>query len=502
MRGLLQESRLTIIAGVEQEEGGEKWRAGDAVKAMRFFMRAIEIYDNGLSKFPSSFDLAYNKYGLNSESAFGFKRVNQNRARVQYEISQHPKLAKQLPAPQIQILQIALQSHRHALALNQDNADILFNTAQVLSSLAEALTESKRPQQHQVQEALKYLQEALELFQRCLALQELRYTEAQEQMKQMQDGELEPAGDSGGVPISEDDAEVSTDSEEASREEEWAEVVEPVTKDTLVDTAVAQLETLATLCNLLTFDPGSGIAWVEEYSYDLLKTKIAAYVEGTGRHQEVALARAQFVAALTEVLYRSGRIDVETYQRELSAAFPPELDLSDSPEGLCHKAEALSAFNAAIAEAPQASNAGELAKLVSLRWQALASALEALTAASKHNNADNLAKIHLLKGDAEMSRWQLGREPCNYPVAQQNAATLLRNAQTYYRGAAGIARRDGAPEEEREGICKEALAAAIAGDSSKLEPLKQTAAQDLIAVAEDMVEDGLVQAADLQPFLS
>jgi hypothetical protein len=49
------------IAGVEQEEGGEKWRAGDAIKAMRFFMRAIEIYDIGLAEHPNSFDLAYNK---------------------------------------------------------------------------------------------------------------------------------------------------------------------------------------------------------------------------------------------------------------------------------------------------------------------------------------------------------------------------------------------------------------------------------------------------------
>lgn len=48
-------------AGVDLEEGGEKWRAGDAVKSMRFFMRAIETYDNGLSKHPTSFDLAYNK---------------------------------------------------------------------------------------------------------------------------------------------------------------------------------------------------------------------------------------------------------------------------------------------------------------------------------------------------------------------------------------------------------------------------------------------------------
>lgn len=48
--------------GVELEEAGEKWRAGDAAKSMRFFMRAITNYDEGLQKHPGTFDLAYNKY--------------------------------------------------------------------------------------------------------------------------------------------------------------------------------------------------------------------------------------------------------------------------------------------------------------------------------------------------------------------------------------------------------------------------------------------------------
>jgi hypothetical protein len=51
-----------IPAGVELEEAGEKWRAGDAAKSMRFFMRAITNYDEGLQKHPGTFDLAYNKY--------------------------------------------------------------------------------------------------------------------------------------------------------------------------------------------------------------------------------------------------------------------------------------------------------------------------------------------------------------------------------------------------------------------------------------------------------
>ena len=57
-----QESSLIHgSVGVEREEAGEKWRAGDAAKSTRFFVRAIEDYDTGLAKFPQSFDLAYNK---------------------------------------------------------------------------------------------------------------------------------------------------------------------------------------------------------------------------------------------------------------------------------------------------------------------------------------------------------------------------------------------------------------------------------------------------------
>ncbi|EED17035.1 conserved hypothetical protein [Talaromyces stipitatus ATCC 10500] len=472
-----------LAAGVEQEEGGEKWRAGDAVKAMRFFMRAIEMYDNGLAKFPKSFDLAYNK------------------ARVQYEITQHPKLATQLPAPQIKILHIALQSHRDALVLNQDNADVLFNTAQVLTSLAEALTESKRPNESRIQEAMKYLHEALELFQRCLVLQELRYTESQEQMRMMESGVDETAPQAAAEGPASEEMDPQQKSEEHAQEEEWAAVVEPVTKDTLVDTAVAQLETLATLCGLLALDGGNGLAWVEEYSYDLLKTRIAAYVEGTGREQEVALARAIFVAALTEVLYRSGRADVETYQRELSGAFPPELDLSDNPEGLCRKAEALTSFNSAVADNPPAGTVEEVQKSLVSRWQALSAALEALTAASRLASADNIPKIHIARGDAEMARWQLGRPPWSYPPANENSATLLKNAQTYYRGAANLARRDGDSEQEREGSCKESLAAALAGDKTKLDQLRSADSEKVMGIAQDMIEDGLIGLADAESLL-
>lgn len=406
-----------------------------------------------------------------------------------------------LSAPLVKFLQVALQSHREALALDQDNADVLFNTAQVLTSIAEALTEAKHPTDRQIQEALQNLREALELFQRCLVLQELRYTEAQEQIRMMESGEFGGAEQQIQEPEQPEPSNAA-ESDQDQEQEQWAAVVEPVTKDTLVDTAVAQLQTLTALCNLLTFNPdGKDVAWVEEYSFELLNTKIAAYVDGSDRHYEVALARADFMAALSELSYRSGRIEVDTYQRELEAVFGPNLDVSNDPEGLCSKAEALVSLNSALGDFPP-PHPEQISKSLILRWQALSSALDALTAASKHPDADNLPKIHIARGDAEMYRWRLGCPPWGYKAAYDNAATLLRNAQTYYRGAAALARRDGAKDEERDATCKEAIAAALAGDRTKLDQLRTTAAKDVMAVAEDMVGDNMVMASDLEPLLS
>ncbi|KAF7712348.1 Uncharacterized protein PECH_003336 [Penicillium ucsense] len=472
-----------LAAGVELEEAGEKWRAGDAAKSMRFFMKAIANYDEGLQKHPGAFDLAYNK------------------ARVQYEITQHPKLAAQLPAPQAELLEVALQSHRDALYLEQDNADALFNSGQVLNSLAESLTESKHPSEDQLVQASTYLQEAVELFQRCLALQEMKYTEMEEQIMQMESGEMDapesvPQPESAAPPA-------QTETADGEPQEQWAAIVEPVTKNTLADSAIAQLDTLTTLCNLLTFNPGAGgVGWVQEYSAELIETRLPSYVDGSDRNYEAALARGKFICALHDVLYRGGHTDAQTYQQEVSRAFGPDLDLSEDPEGLCSKAEALTSLNSAFAEVSPTEDEENAKVYNATRWQSLSAALDALTAASKLPSANNLPKIHLARGDAEMSRWRLGRAPWNHAPAAQYGPTLLRNAQTYYRGAAALARRDGDAEAQRDGTCKEAIAAALEGQRTKLDQIKTTSFDQLIAVAQEMVEDGTVEATEMSALIS
>lgn len=51
-----------LAVGVEHEEAAEKWRAGDAEKALRFYDRALEAYGKALQLWPQSFDVAYNQY--------------------------------------------------------------------------------------------------------------------------------------------------------------------------------------------------------------------------------------------------------------------------------------------------------------------------------------------------------------------------------------------------------------------------------------------------------
>ncbi|KAI9817838.1 MAG: hypothetical protein M1827_000957 [Pycnora praestabilis] len=475
---LLEQPRTALkddIAGVDLEEAGEKWRAGDAIKSARFFLKAIENYDTALRKFPNSFDIAY------------------NRARVQYQITQHPTIAAQLPDSLPDLLRSALESHRRALHLQQENADALFNTAQVLTSLAEALTEGSRSSPERRAEGLKLLEEAIELFQRCLTVQEFQYSESQAQ-GEMVDSDHNVPNDE--APM---DESASACTSKAREEEQWASIVEPVTKDSLLDTALAQLETLTILCGLITSESGSGLAWIEEYSTNLLREKVSAYTEGVDRQREVALARASFICALSDTSFRTTRITLYTYMQELGSAFSEALDLSDTAEGLCTKADAFIAFNSAIAETITSITTSEqinLPQVTSLRWKALTTALDCLTAASKLRNEP---KIHIARGDVELLRYHLGESPNDLELARKNTSTLLKNAQVYYRGANTLAKSNSScMEEERESILKETAAAFLAKqDLDGLHQWIKTSSVEHRVVLEEMEADGLIRAEAL-----
>ncbi|KAF2095534.1 hypothetical protein NA57DRAFT_59530 [Rhizodiscina lignyota] len=321
----------------EHERGGGKWKAGDAVKATRFFVRAIETYNAGLLKFPESFDLAYNK------------------AHLQYELYQDPRILPHL-GPRLEILKETVQAHRYALRLNEQNADVLFNTAQVLTSLAEELDDEGASGSQE--NAIQLLQEAVELFSSCLSRQEMEFYERQSDLAEAQ-VQFDNMAASAETQTEEVIETSSTTSEPA---QQWALIEDPITADTLLESALAQLSCLSTLISLSVPVPSSTLASLTEIANPLIQTKISSYislipttstkdVESTASlpvlsitsnatatftpstqtqvprnpqseaRAEANIAVANFRAVAADAEYRSSLADLETYAVRLKDAF-------------------------------------------------------------------------------------------------------------------------------------------------------------------------------------
>ena len=204
-------------AADREEEAGGKHRVGDPSKSARAFVRALEIYDMGLQRHPTSFDLAYNK------------------ARLQFEITQQASLVEHIRLPLGDLLQQTLQSHRYALRLNEESADTLFNLSQVLTSLAEQLSEAGDSFQ-----AVPLLQESLELLSSCLSRQEMLLEQQQMNLEDM---------DEGGVKLDPNEKPASNSGSDVS--EQTASIESPITASDLLDTVHASMSSLTTLAPLV-----------------------------------------------------------------------------------------------------------------------------------------------------------------------------------------------------------------------------------------------------------
>ena len=342
------------------------------------------------------------------------------------------------------VLEETLASHRYALGLDQDNADTLFNTAQVLTSIAEEVAKDVSLSDAS---AVTYLEESLELSQRCLALQEFRYTESQEQAAEARQV-LEEAGEQD--DFMDELSRPAQDSDYGLEDGRWASIVEPVTKDTLIDTALAQLSALTTLCGILGSASQApdvpSLAWIEEYSSTLLSVRLPTLLEGSERSVEAGIARAVFITAMLEAGYRKGQIDVQTYRQDTDAAFAT-LPMSTSFDAVMSQAASLFAFNIALSESESVPTAS--IDLASLRWKALATALSNLATVSKLPDlaAEDISRTHELRGDASLYQYQLSKPPVAYPPAVKHSAALLKNAEVFYRNASRLTYDDEARDK-------------------------------------------------------
>lgn len=394
----------------------------------------------------------------------------------------------------LEALQRALEAHQYALNLDQDNADSLFNTAQVLTSIAEIHARDGADQQ-----ALQTLEQALELQTRCLALQEFKLEESAQQQADLE-AQHDDFDDAGGVtlPKPEDPDEASSRVAANSSEETWFSIIEPVTKDTLIDTILAQLGTLTTLCSILSSlaSPAlaSSLAWVEEFSTKLIKTKLPVLIQEAtpDRIQEVALTSAIFMSNLLEAGYRMGSIDAETYKRERDDAFkPPELGLKGSFAALSANASSLMSFSASVREREKPL----MASHASQSWNALSAAISNLATAANISEPipDEIAETHLLRGNCSLLQYQLGHPPISYHQAAKNEAQLLKNADVFYRNANKLYQDD---EQKLVSQFRASIVQALQQGSdiaATARTVGQSRGQEWIeAQLDDMTEEGLV----------
>ena len=212
------------------------------------------------------------------------------------------------------------------------------NTAQVLTTLTEVSTE-QRHTDNAHDYGRRNLKEALEFFQRCISLQEDQLTK-NKNLEASTISSLSENQDASGRMHQDDGTEIS-------QEEVWASIEEPVTKDSLIDTILAQIGTFTTLCNIVGAHGTDDIIWIEGYR-EILQERIKFLSIDSDRLEEINLTNAKFLSAFADAIFQGGAIDLMTYEREINAAYPQDLELGHNEQGLCDRAEARMAFNTSI----------------------------------------------------------------------------------------------------------------------------------------------------------
>ncbi len=387
-------------------------------------------------------------------------------------------------------------------------ADLLSNTAQALTSYVEALQESD----NYGVDALPLLEESLELFQQCLSHQELQYQQFQDQAAAAaalddQDYDLEDGGALLALTSSSMDIDTETDpstpstsrtipldipSSPPEQDERWASIVEPITNSSLLDTLIAQLQTLATLCSILPVPSGKALDYIADYAKGIIEIKLEAYAVGTGRDTEAQIARDDYICAWADTQFHNGLCDIKSYYEIINNAYAVN-NFDANAEALSKRAESFIGFHHTVRASPVASHSISL----QASWNALSTAAKLLATAAKLPDAENVAAIHITRGDVELLRFQMGKEEVAYEAAENSAAPLLKNAEVFFRGGKNEARARGGMEVlEMEGAVKEGLARGLRGGNEYITELVGTKTE-ATKVIREAVEEGFIRKEQL-----
>jgi hypothetical protein len=478
------------------------------------------------------------------------QRPNNHRANLEYSITEDERIVSQL-GNKTALLEETLNSHRFAISLNPTNTDILFNAAQVLTSLAEASLESGTQETAKVP-ARALLEEAVDIFTKCLGSQQREYEQMQAEIAKAQaSGEYQEAWEGNGVSLNdaraeEEEAEMASASSEAAGD--WATVEEPLTLEAVLETCTAQLGALTTLLGL--YDP-SDVANIEKKAYDGKETataKIPALINlidtspsvhakdepkagptlslGSSAMEEVTttpkddaiLAAANFQATIAEVAYRSGQSDSTQYAQTVEQIFSKIASSAEIPAGSelavanirSSYADALIDLASALADGTQYTpSSPTFATDTEIQWTALTQAQNLLTqlAAAPYTavlSASRLADIFLARGDTDLFRFRITLFDIAKPAWVKSKSVLVGNSGVFYRGARTYAEKAGAVEVRSTADAKAVVAEVlkeVAGGSQAIKDHWKGRTADVAKALEQMVEEGIIGRENVEGVL-
>ena len=452
-------------------------------------MRAIDIYNDGLARHPRDFDLAYNK------------------ARLELDLSQQLTLVAKLPVSLIELLQQAQKSHRYARTLNEENPDVLFNSAQVQIILAEEISEDATYAAHDSPEQL--LREALELLNACFTRQEMLMQEQKAPPSDDGDGGIQ-----GGVSL---DDNSSGQGDISSEIEQSATIQHPVTATDMLDTACASLSALTLLISLGNV---ADLSTLSAMANNLVTTTIPQCMSQLHEDQrseataEVALQSASFTAAMSNAEFLANSIPLSTYASRIEVF--ETLNLQSDLAVICTYADTLvelatatiqrqSSDDSAI-EPLAATESAPSRSIGSVAWQALSRAQSLYGVASKLQNNQDLtahrkATIYESRGDVEMVRFRLTAPEWQLSTSlQEKAKDLVNNASIYYRGAAQQYQNSGDDRAALKARIRETVAKVSASrvpgtsDQTRSEYMAQLSMHGIASeiVVKDMIAENLI----------
>ncbi|CAG5178959.1 uncharacterized protein ALTATR162_LOCUS8962 [Alternaria atra] len=520
-----------LEAADEFEQAAGKWRAGDAAKAARFFNRAIDAYNEGLKRHPQSFDLAYNK------------------ANLQYTISEDERIISHF-GNRTALLEETLMSHRFAISLNPTNTDILFNAAQVLTSLAEAGLEAS-PQAAGKHNARPLLEEAVEIFTKCLESQQQEYSQMQAEIAKIQaSGEYQEAWEGERQqPAETQEEDMETDSGASEAPGDWATVEEPLTPESILETCTAQLSTLTTLLGL--YNSATDLPNIEKKAQDGMDTatnKVPMLIDlvnkspapkvvdepkvgptlsigstaeevTTTPKDDAIIAAASFQASIAEVQYRSGRTTTTEYAETVERIFSsmvqsagqrPSPDLASINVQSAY-ADALMDLVSALADGTQYTpSAPTFSTDVDIQWTALTQTQNLLTklSAAPYTSVlspSRLADVFIARGDTDLFRFRISLFEGAKPAWAKSGPTLVSNAGVFYRGGRSYAEKAGVIGVRRTADAKAVVAEILKAVASGSEISKDTwkgRTADVAKVLEQMVEEGIVGQENVEGLLN